>query len=75
MDKSKLIKKISDSIIKVESDKDISDENWYMGTMINNINEQCDCYLKDGKILFKNHNGNIYKMSLSSIASFIIENG
>lgn len=75
MDKSELVNAIADSVVSVESDKDISDKNWHMGTVINDISEQCQCYIKDGKVLFENHNGNIYKMSLSSIAEFIIKNG
>jgi len=50
------------------------EENWFMGSLDDDINKQCQCYRKDGKIFFKNYDGNVYELDLTVFSQFLVKN-
>ena len=50
------------------------EKNWFMGSLDNDINKQCQCYRKDGKIFFKNYNDVVYELDLTTFSQFLVKN-
>jgi len=50
------------------------EKNWFMGSLDDDINKQCQCYKKDGKIFFKNYDGNVYELDLTIFSQFLVKN-
>jgi hypothetical protein len=50
------------------------EKNWFMGSLDDDINKQCQCYRKDGKIFFKNYDGNVYELDLIKFSQFLVKN-
>jgi len=50
------------------------EKNWFMCSLDDDINKQCQCYKKDGKIFFKNYDGNVYELDLTIFSQFLVKN-
>jgi len=50
------------------------EKNWFMGSLDDDINKQCKCYRKDGKIFFKNYDGIVYELDLTIFSQFLVKN-
>ena len=50
------------------------EKNWFMGSLDDDINKQCQCYRKDGKIFFKNYDEVVYELDLTTFSQFLVKN-
>lgn len=61
---------------KVENKEKLKDvlveKNWFMGSLDNDVNKQCNCYRKDGRIFFKNYDDNVYEIDLSLFSQYLL---
>lgn len=65
-------------LIKVEDEEKLKSilikENWFMGTLYQDADKQCNVYRKSGKIFFKTYDNNVYQLDLRDFSGFLVRN-